>query len=77
MKNSNKLSSRVVKDTRCFVVNDKGDVVIQAGDFKELLSKECKGPITHILVGYHYDNPKYYLGVYPIENVYFCEMERR
>ena len=76
MKHSRNDCRQVSSKTRCFVVDEKDEIIIEAGDFKMLLSTEVDGPYTHVLVGYHYFlEDGYYKKIFPIDRVYFCKMQ--
>jgi hypothetical protein len=71
-----------VKETRCWVTDEKGKVIIVAGEFSELVSKDIHGPFTHIVVKYYRDGDDALLGdnpilqVFPLKNVFFMDIER-
>jgi len=70
----NNLSTTVHKFTRVFVTNGSHKVLIGAGQIEQYLSKEPKGLITHVFVADIYNNGKDLSGIYPIENIFYCEM---
>ena len=75
MKTSNKLSTVVHKKTRVFVTDGTAKVIIAAGSVLELLSTNQKGPITHIFVADDYPYGEKLTGIYPIENIFYCELD--
>jgi len=64
--------------THCWVVNENMDIEILHGDLVHLLSKEPKGEITHVLVGFREDwmSDKRFLRVYPINRIFFGELPK-
>jgi len=66
-------------ETRCYVTDAEGQVIINAAEFCDLLSKEHKGAVTHVMVKYYENFDKALTGedcilkIFPIDRVFFKE----
>jgi hypothetical protein len=63
----------------CDVLDEKGNFIIQNGDFIYDLSKQPNGEITHVRVGYWPDTfsgeDEYTSKIFPIKQIYFRKRE--
>ena len=68
-------------ETRCWVVNDKMEIIVMAGEYCYHLSGVHKGPQTHVLVKYYKNSLDSEVGrnetyqLFPVSRVFFKEVE--
>ncbi len=66
-------------ETRCYVVDKEGEIIIQYAHYLVMVSSVVKGPLTHVLIKYYEsemesfseENPVYH--IYAKEQVFFTE----
>ncbi len=83
MKKNTKISNDIIRpsgyETRCYVVDKDGKVIVQYAHYLAMVSSVVKGPLTHVLIKY-YDSEMDSLGeknpvyrIYPKEQMFFTE----